>query len=80
MALRAGQNREQGLRARRLEALGALRLLADAELLPPRLAARMEQMLARSERPDCGIDLDGAAATAAWADGWPARAGRGAAP
>lgn len=75
-----GQNREQGLRARRLEALGALRLLADAELHPPRLAVRMEQMLARSERPDCGIDLDGAAATAAWADGWPARAGRGAAP
>jgi len=75
-----GQNREQGLRARRLEALGALRLLADDDLDPSRLAVRMEQMLARSERPDCGIDLNGAAATAAWADGWPARAGGEAAP
>jgi len=68
-----GQNREQRLRAQRLEALGALRLVADAELEPPRLAALMEQMLMRSERPDSGIDLNGAAATAAWVDGWSTR-------
>jgi predicted glycosyltransferase len=65
-----GQNREQRLRAQRLEALGALRLLADAELEPPRLAVLMKQMLMRSERFDSGIDLNGAPATAAWVDAW----------
>jgi predicted glycosyltransferase len=68
-----GQNREQRLRAQRLEALGALRLLADAELEPPRLAVLMEQMLVRSERRDSGIDLNGASATAAWVDAWSAK-------
>jgi len=62
------QNREQRLRAQRLEALGALRLLRDAEMEPPRLAVLMEQMLNRGQRPDSGIDLNGAAATAAWVD------------
>ncbi len=74
------QNREQRVRAQRLEALGALRLLADAELEPARLAARMEQMLLRSERSDPGVDLGGAAATASWVDGWRPRSGGGGAP
>jgi predicted glycosyltransferase len=72
-----GQNREQRLRAQRLEALGALRLLSDAEMEPPRLAALMEQMLDRGQRPDSGIDLNGAAATAAWVDAWAAGIGGG---
>jgi predicted glycosyltransferase len=69
------QNREQRLRAERLQALGALRLLADADLAPPRLAGRMEDLLARRERPDAGIDLAGAQATADWVDAWRTRAG-----
>jgi predicted glycosyltransferase len=69
------QNREQRLRAERLQALGALRLLQDAELQPRRLAALMEQMLATGERPDCGLDLNGAHATASWVDAWQSRAG-----
>jgi predicted glycosyltransferase len=75
-----GQNREQGLRAQRLAARGALRLLADAELEPARLAGLMARTLARAERPDADIDLNGAAATAAWVDAWALRAGREAAP
>jgi predicted glycosyltransferase len=68
-----GQNREQRLRAQRLQALGALRLLDDAELEPSRLAAFMQQMLKRSERSEPGVDLTGAPTTAAWVDGWRAR-------
>lgn len=64
-----GQNREQGLRAQRLQDLGALRLLDDSELEPPRLAALMKQMLTRRERTDSGVDLTGAQTTAAWVDG-----------
>jgi predicted glycosyltransferase len=70
-----GQNREQRLRAQRLEARGALRLLTDAELAPARLAAVMQPMLANAERRDGGVDLNGAAATAAWVDRWAAAAG-----
>jgi predicted glycosyltransferase len=74
------QNREQRLRAERLQALGALRLLKDTELAPPRLAALMEQMLAHRERPDYGIDLNGAQATAGWVDAWRPRAREGRRP
>ena len=74
------QNREQRLRAERLQTLGALRLLRDTDLEPPRLAALMEQMLARCERPDFGIDLNGAQATAGWVDAWRSRAGGGRPP
>jgi predicted glycosyltransferase len=69
-----GQNREQGLRAQRLQALGALRLLDDSELEPSRLAALMKQKLTRRERPDSGVNLTGAQTTAAWVDGWRLRA------
>jgi predicted glycosyltransferase len=75
-----GQNREQRLRAQRLEARGALRLLTDAELAPARLAAVMQAMLANAERRDGGVDLNGAAATAAWVDRWAAAAGAGGPP
>ncbi len=64
-----GQNREQRLRAQRLQAIGAMRLLDDSELEPPRLAALVEQKLKRRERPDPGVDLTGARTTAAWVDG-----------
>ena len=74
------QNREQRLRAERLQTRGALRLLRDTDLEPPRLAALMEQMLARCERPDSGIDLNGAQATAGWVDAWRSRAGGGRPP
>jgi len=70
-----GQNREQRMRAQRLQALGALRLLDDAELEPSRLAAKMERMLMHPERPDAGIDLNGAQATASWVDARPVRSG-----
>jgi predicted glycosyltransferase len=75
-----GQNREQRLRAQRLQALGALRLLDDGELQPARLAALMEQALLRSERTDPGIDLDGARATASWVDAQPPRSRGGSPP
>jgi predicted glycosyltransferase len=74
------RNREQRLRAERLQALGALRLLPDAQLEPARLAALMEQMLTRGERPDTGVDLNGAQATAGWIDAWRPRAGGGPRP
>jgi predicted glycosyltransferase len=70
-----GQNREQRLRAQRLQALGALRLLEDGELEPVRLAALMEPNLRAGARPDSGVDLAGAAATAAWIETGRPRAG-----
>jgi predicted glycosyltransferase len=60
------QNREQGLRAERLARRGALRVLAASDLQPDALAARMRQALDAGPTPTSGIDLDGAAATAAW--------------
>ncbi len=60
------QNREQGLRAERLARRGALRVLAASDLQPDALAERMRQTLDAGPAPASGIDLDGAAATAAW--------------
>ena len=60
------QNREQRLRSERLAGLGALRVLADRDLEPPRLAALMDQALAQTARPAVDIDLCGAANTARW--------------
>ncbi|MCU0555785.1 MAG: glycosyl transferase, partial [Desulfobacterales bacterium] len=60
------QNREQGLRAERLARRGALRVLAASDLQPDALAERMRQALDAGRAPASGIDLDGAAATAAW--------------
>jgi predicted glycosyltransferase len=74
------QNHEQRLRSERLEAMGALQLLRDADLEPSRLAALMSRLLERAERPTAGLDLDGARATARWIDAWRPPAGRGGAP
>jgi predicted glycosyltransferase len=60
------QNREQRLRSERLAGLGALRVLADRDLEPQRLAALMDQALAQTARPAVDIDLGGAANTARW--------------
>jgi predicted glycosyltransferase len=61
------QNREQGLRARKLERMGYLTVLSDDDLDPVRLSGIMEAKL-NSEKPvDLpGIMLDGAAVTADW--------------
>ena len=60
-----GQNREQGMRARRLAARGALDILSDRELAPEHLAERL--LAAFEGRPSQPmINLDGAARTAAW--------------
>jgi predicted glycosyltransferase len=63
------QNREQRLRAERLAGLGALRVLADRDLEPQRLAALMDQALAQTARPAVDIDLGGAVNTARWIAG-----------
>lgn len=57
------QNREQRMRAKRLNEMGALGLLETEDLTPERLAARMRDALDRPPRPH-GIDLEGAHASA----------------
>jgi predicted glycosyltransferase len=74
------QNREQRLRSERLEAMGCLQLLRDADLEPSRLAALMGGRLEPPLRPETGLDLDGARATARWIDGWRPPAGGGGVP
>ena len=69
------QNREQLLRSERIEALGALHLLREADLEPARLAALMDRLLERPQRPKTDIDLNGARAAARWIDAWRPRAG-----
>ena len=61
-----GQNREQRLRAERLAALGALRVLEDEDLRPDRFAAIMDQWISRSTRHTININLEGAVNTAEW--------------
>jgi predicted glycosyltransferase len=60
------QNREQRLRAERLEHLGAMSVLGKDDLDPPRLAERMEKILAEPPKAPVPIDLDGARQTANW--------------
>lgn len=60
------RNREQRLRAERLAAFGGMRILADDDLEPSRLADIMAGMLARRERPQPRLNLNGAAETARW--------------
>jgi predicted glycosyltransferase len=71
------QNREQRLRSERLEALGALQPLEDADLEPLQLADRANRLLARLERPESGVDLNGAQATARWIEAWKPSPARG---
>jgi predicted glycosyltransferase len=65
------QNREQRLRAERLAALGALRVLNDEDLEPDRLAVLMEETMA-SQKSGCRaeVNLDGAAETVRWLEAW----------
>jgi len=60
------QNREQRMRAERLERKGILKVVADNDLASERLAGIMARTLASAERATVEIDLDGAADTAAW--------------
>ena len=60
------QNREQRMRAERLERMGILKVVADTDLAPERLAGSMARILSTAERASVEIDLDGAANTAAW--------------
>lgn len=59
------QNREQGLRAQRLAARGALQILERHDLEPERLAERLAGIMGHSPSPTT-IDTDGAAFTARW--------------
>ena len=63
------ENREQRYRAERLAQLGALEILSDDDLKPERLAALMDRNISRKHRPQCRIDLDGAANTVRWVEG-----------
>jgi predicted glycosyltransferase len=65
------RNREQGLRAERLAALGALRVLRDEDLEPDRLAILMEETMT-SPKSACraAVNLDGAARTVRWLEAW----------
>jgi len=60
------QNREQGLRAGRLDRLGALTLLDDEDLRPGRLVDLMDQKLTLAKPTTVNLDLDGAVHTARW--------------
>jgi predicted glycosyltransferase len=68
------QNREQRFRAERLAAFGDIRVLADRDLSPPRLANLISSRLVRhrpgSGAQTAGIDLDGARASARWLVSW----------
>jgi len=63
-------NREQRLRAERLADRGALKLLNDQDLNPEDLARIMRETLARAEPRKIDIDLNGAANTVEWLEGW----------
>jgi predicted glycosyltransferase len=63
-------NREQRLRAERLADRGALKLINDQDLNPEDLAGIMGQTLTRADSRKTDIDLDGAAYTAQWLEGW----------
>jgi predicted glycosyltransferase len=60
------QNREQRMRAVRLDQMGILRVVADQDLEPNRLADIMAQVLSAADRAPVRIGLNGAANTAAW--------------
>ena len=60
------QNREQRLRAERLDQRGILKVVADEDLDPDRLAESMARVLSSADRVPVGIELNGAANTAAW--------------
>jgi predicted glycosyltransferase len=65
-----GLNREQRLRAHRLAERGTLKILNDENLQPDRLAEILAQTLSEPHPGKLDIDLDGAAKTARWLEGW----------
>ena len=70
-----GQNREQGMRAKRLAARGILGILTSSELAPERLAERL--LTAFDDRPaQPAVNMDGAARAAAWMESLVAGRGR----
>jgi predicted glycosyltransferase len=65
------QNREQGIRAKKLADLGGLRLLKDEDLEPSRLATCMDSVLNAGRKPvRVPVNLDGARETARWLERW----------
>jgi len=62
------QNREQRLRAQKLADLGWLKVLADEDLEPRRLANLMSRQMNQPVRPRQSVALNGAAKTAALID------------
>lgn len=63
-------NREQRLRAERLADRGALKLLDDQDLNPEDLARIVRRTLTRTGLKKIDIDLNGAANTVQWIEGW----------
>jgi predicted glycosyltransferase len=63
-------NREQRLRAERLAERGALKLINDQDLNPHDLARIMGQTLTGAGLKKTDIDLNGAAHTVQWLEGW----------
>jgi predicted glycosyltransferase len=61
-----GQNREQRLRAERLQQLGRLEILEDRDLAPDRLAVRIEAVLEKGLPRKGSIQLEGAQRSADW--------------
>lgn len=59
-------DREQGLRARRLTRIGAVRALAEADLQPAELAAAIRRRMQAPAVPVSPVDLQGATRTAEW--------------
>jgi len=61
-------DREQGLRAGKLQALDVLNTLDKSDLEPDRLAKKISMQLAKRSKSAPVIDLDGAANTRRWLD------------
>jgi predicted glycosyltransferase len=59
-------DREQGLRANRMEEIGAISVLHEKDLQPRRLAAIIRNRMIAAEPVAHSINLDGAARTAGW--------------
>jgi predicted glycosyltransferase len=72
-----GQNREQGLRVRRLKGLAPIHLLSDDDLSPETLARQIAAVLARPPGPVGAVRLDGADYSARWLTDWAGGTRRG---
>ncbi|MBI9077038.1 MAG: glycosyl transferase [Desulfatibacillum sp.] len=70
------QNREQLMRARKLEALGALEILGDIDLEAAKLIPRIVRMLEKGRADFVQVNLDGAEETARWAENLVQRGGK----